>query len=393
MSDRHPHAVLRAIRTVLPDTVIEQHRVRDIFARQEGLSRLGQRLVATAFDASGIDTRHTVITDFGESGAAPDDTVVRGDAPIYIDPTSGSLQAPGTKARNDHYIAEAGPIFVEAARRTIHAAHGIDAADVTHVITVSCTGFFAPGPEYLIARDLALDPAVQRYHLGFMGCYAALPALRMAAQFCAADPDAVVMVVSVELCTLHLHASDDPDLIVANSLFGDAGVAGIVSRRPLGPGERGLQLDRSETAVTPIGEGDMAWTIGDEGFDMVLSTAVPQIIGEHIDAALRPLVAYEAELASAMNARRVGASVARWAVHPGGRSIVDKVEEALGLTAHQVAPSRDVLRTIGNVSSATVIVVMQRNLEHYAEPGDRLIALAFGPGLTVESTLTTVVAG
>lgn len=388
MNAHHPAAVLRAISTVLPDTVIEQGRVRDIFARQEGLSRLGQRLVATAFDSSGIDTRHTVITDFGDNNAD-----ARGAAPAYIDEATGALHAPGTKARNDHYIAAAGPMFVEAARRAIHAADGIEAADVTHVITVSCTGFFAPGPEYLIARDLGLDPAVQRYHLGFMGCYAALPALRMAAQFCAADPDAVVLVVSVELCTLHLHASDDPDLIVANSLFGDAGVAGIVSRRPLGAGERGLRVDRSETAVTPVGESDMAWTIGDEGFDMVLSTAVPQIIGEHISAALQPLVSPVPELASALAEDGLGRAVARWAVHPGGRSIVDKVEESLGLEPQQVAPSRDVLRTIGNVSSATVMVVMQRNLKAYAEPGDRLIALAFGPGLTVESTLMTVVTG
>ncbi|MFN3708022.1 type III polyketide synthase [Microcella sp.] len=388
MSHHHPRAVLRAISAVLPETVIEQQRVRDIFARQEGLSRLGQRLVATAFDSSGIDTRHTVITDFADDSATG-----RDGAPTYIDDATGALQAPGTKARNDHYIAAAGPIFVEAARRAIHAADGIDTADVTHVITVSCTGFFAPGPEYLIARDLGLDPAVQRYHLGFMGCYAALPALRMAAQFCDSDPNAVVLVVSVELCTLHLHASDDPDVIVANSLFGDAGVAGIVTRRPLGAGERGLQLDRSETAVTPVGEADMAWTIGDEGFDMVLSTAVPQIIGEHISAALGPLVAGDERLSRALDGDALGGSVARWAVHPGGRSIVDKVEEALRLEPHQVAPSRDVLRTIGNVSSATVLVVMQRNLEAYAEPGDRLIALAFGPGLTVESTLMTVVSG
>jgi predicted naringenin-chalcone synthase len=389
MSDHHPSAVLRGISSVLPETVIEQDRVRDIFVEQEGFSRLGQRLVATAFNASGIDTRHTVIADFAD----PADRPTANGAPTYIDDATGALQSPGTKARNDHYIAAAGPIFVESARRAIAAAGGIDASDVTHVITVSCTGFFAPGPEYLIARDLQLNPAVQRYHLGFMGCYAALPALRMAAQFCAADPEAVVLVVSVELCTLHLHASDDPDLIVANSLFGDAGAAGIVSRRPLVPGERGLQLDRSETAVTPVGESDMAWTIGDHGFDMVLSTAVPHIIGEHISGALWPLVAHEAELASALNAGVLGGAVARWAVHPGGRSIVDKVEESLHLAPHQVAPSRDVLRDVGNVSSATVMLVMQRNLEAYAEPGDRLVALAFGPGLTVESTLMTVVVG
>lgn len=376
--------ILRSLQQVLPPTVLDQTEVGEVFAEQEGLSRLGKRIVSTAFGVSGIETRRTVIAEL--DGELRDD-------PRYYDASTRQLLAPGTKARNDHYIAEAGPIFVEAARRAVEGAAGIEAADVTHVITVSCTGFFAPGPEYLIARELQLRPGVQRYHLGFMGCYAAMPALRMAAQLCDADPDAVVLVVSVELCTLHLRASDDPDLIVANSLFGDAGAAGIVTRRALGVGERGLALDRSETLVTPVGEGDMAWTIGDQGFDMVLSTAVPQIIGEHITDAIRPLLDHDAALAAALDDGAIGSSVARWAVHPGGRSIVDKVEESLRLDAHQVAPSRDVLRDIGNVSSATVMLVMQRNLEHYAEVGDRLIAIAFGPGLTVESALMTVVVG
>src|SRR5690606_29197615 len=125
---------------------------------------------------------------------------------IFYDRASGALLSPGTQSRNEIYAREATTLFVEAARRAVAADPEVTAADVTHVITVSCTGFHAPGPDYAIVRGLGLDQSVQRFHLGFMGCYASMPALRAAAQFCAADPDAVVLVVSVELCTLHLRS-------------------------------------------------------------------------------------------------------------------------------------------------------------------------------------------
>ena len=243
-------------------------------------------------------------------------------------------------------------------------------------------------------RELGLAESVQRYHLGFMGCYASMPALRAAAQFCAADPEAVVLVVSVELCTLHLRSSEDPDVIVASSLFADGAAAGIVTARPLADGVRGLRLDRFHTAIAPQGEQDMAWTIGDHGFEMVLSTAVPQIIGETIHEALRPL--YAADFAEAFEDGTIGSAVRHWAIHPGGRSILDRVQERLGLSALQLDPARETLRENGNMSSATVLFVLRRILEGTREGGgaavgDRVSAMAFGPGLTAESALMTVV--
>jgi alpha-pyrone synthase len=244
---------LRALQTVVPPTVLVQDQVRDIFAAQPGLSRLAQRLVTASFNLSGIDTRHTVIEEL-------------------------TLEQP-TK------------LFVEAGRRARAACPGLDPADITHVVTVSCTGFYAPGPDYMLVRELGLAPSTQRYHLGFMGCYAAMPALRTAKQFVEADPDAVVLVVSAELCSLHLRTSSDPDTIVASSLFSDGAAAGIVSSRLPVAGENALNLDFFETVITPVGEGDMAWKIGDEGFEMVLSSYVPHIIDEHIESALAPLFA------------------------------------------------------------------------------------------------------
>ena len=377
--------VLRSLQTIVPDTVLVQEQVRDVFAAQPDIGRLAQRIVSASFNGSGIDTRHTVIEELS--------TEVQTAEPVFYDRESGALLAPGTRVRNDVYTREASRLFVEVARRALDADPDLGPEDVTHVITVSCTGFHAPGPEYEIVRGLGLSDAVQRFHLGFMGCYASMPALRAASQFCIADENAVVLVVSVELCTLHLRSSEDPDTIVASSLFADGAAAGIVTARELPSVVPSLRLDGFHTAIVPEGEKDMAWTIGDSGFEMILSTAVPQIIGETIIGALRPLYGADDDLAEAFATGRIGERVRHWAIHPGGRSILDRVQERMGLSDRQLRPARDVLRENGNMSSATVLFVLKRILEREdALAGERVAAMAFGPGLTAESALLTVVA-
>lgn len=402
---------LRALQTVVPPTILIQEQVRDIFAAQPGLSRLAQRLVSTSFNVSGIETRHTVIAELTLDNDAAE--------PQFFDARQQLLLVPSTRVRNELYIQEATKLFVEAGRLALAACPDIRPEDVTHVVTVSCTGFYAPGPDYMLVRELGLKASTQRYHLGFMGCYAAMPALRTAKQFVEADPNAVVLVVSAELCSLHLRTSSDPDTIVASSLFSDGAAAGIVSARAPLPGEKALGLDLFETVITPVGEGDMAWKIGDEGFEMILSTYVPHIIDEHIEGALAPLFvrdrsitgqlaaplqadaalpAVDATLAAPVLTMAPPASLSsvieHWAIHPGGRSILDKTEAKLGLRADQLIPSRETLRTNGNMSSATILFVMKAILDGQATAdGERVCAMAFGPGLTVESGLMTVIEG
>lgn len=378
-------ALLRSLQTIVPDTVLAQDQVRDVFAAQPDVGRLAQRLIGASFNGSGIDTRRTVIEELSLSAQT--------DEPVFYDAASGLLLSPGTKQRNEIYVREASALFVEAARRAIDADPDVVASDITHVITVSCTGFHAPGPEYEIVRALGLADSVERYHLGFMGCYASMPALRAARQFCLADPEAVVLVVSVELCTVHLRSSEDPDLIVANSLFADGAAAGIVTARELPTPMPAVRLDGFHTAIAAEGEKDMAWTIGDKGFEMILSTKVPQIIGDTIIGAIRPLYAREGELAAAFDEGRVGDRVEHWAIHPGGRSILDRVQERLNLSDAQLSPARETLRENGNMSSATILFVIKRILDEGAQPGERMAAMAFGPGLTAESALMTVAVG
>src|SRR3712207_6381165 len=175
---------MRSIATAVPRTTFSQPVVRDVFASQPDLGRLGKRLISAAFDASGIERRHTVIEEL-DFEDRPGDSV-------FYDAASGRMLSPGTRVRNELYIAQAAPLFLEAGRKALEACPELRPEDVTHVITVSCTGFYAPGPDYQVVRELGLATTTQRYHIGFMGCYAAFPALRAAKSFCEADPDAVV---------------------------------------------------------------------------------------------------------------------------------------------------------------------------------------------------------
>lgn len=356
-------ASIIGIGTAVPDTRLTQDDVRDLFAAQPGLDRVARRIITAAFDHSAIDTRHTVLPELVSGGS------------VFVDAETRQIGMPATGVRNAIYSREAPELFAAAARDALQRAQ-VRADEVTHVVTASCTGFFAPGPEFRLVRDLGLAPTVSREHLGFLGCAAAIPALRSAARICATDPSALVLVVCAEICTIHLRSSSDPDQIVSSAVFADGAAAAVVTGAPATTVPH-LELDRFATAITDDGESAMGWTIGDHGFEMTLTAEVPRIVGREVKNALSPLLGE--------------GPVDLWAVHPGGRSILDRVEAACGLEGDALRHSRDVLRTYGNMSSATILFILQRMLADPATPdGARMLAVAFAPGLTVESTLLTV---
>ncbi len=356
-------ASIIGIGTAVPPTQLTQPAVRDLFAGQPGLDRVTRRIIGAAFDQSAIDTRHAVLPELVAGGSD------------FVDAETREIGMPPTGARNAVYAREAPLLFAAAARDALARAQ-VDAADVTHVVTASCTGFFAPGPEFRLVRELGLRTTVAREHLGFLGCAAALPALRSAARICAADPSALVLVVCAEICTIHLRSSPDPDQIVSSAVFADGAAAAIVTASPAA-GIPHLELDRFATAITDDGEQAMAWTIGDHGFEMTLTADVPRIVGREVAGALAPL--------------REEGPVDLWAVHPGGRSILDRVEAACELGPDALRHSRDVLRAYGNMSSATILFILQRMMADPANTdGARMLAVAFAPGLTVEAALLTV---
>jgi predicted naringenin-chalcone synthase len=353
-------ARILSIGTAVPGTAIPQDRLRDFFIAQPQATRLTQRYLGAAFDAAGIESRHTALP--GLNGAADG---------VFVD-DDGALLHPGTRVRNDLY-RDVAPSLAEDAVRSALGRGEIEPSAVTHLITVSCTGFFAPGIDYHLIRDVGLPVTVERSHLGFIGCAAALPALRLASQIIAGRPEAVVLVVCVELCSLHVTDTSDADQVVAASVFADGAAAALLTgHRGTGhPG--GLDLERFATALTDEGESDMAWTIGDNGFEMTLSAEVPRIIGREIRDAVATFLG-------------AAPTPSIWAVHPGGRSVLDRVEKGLDLPPDALQRSRGVLRDYGNMSSATILFILQRLLEDPEVTGT-IAALAFGPGLTVESAL------
>ena len=328
-----------------------------------------RRLIRALYRKSGIDKRHSVITKFDDE--SPD--------AFFQRQPDGTLQEPGTAFRNDIFIESSQPLVVEAARRVIENCPGINPSDITHVVTVSCTGFYNPGPDYYVVTELGLAETTQRYHLGFMGCYAVFPALRMAKQFCQADPQAVVLVISLELCSLHLQLSGGEDSMLANSLFADGVAAALVSSNTPQAGQACFELGDFCSALIPSGKEDMAWSIGDRGFDIALSSYVPKIIAANINDIL------DKALTTAQIQQK---DINLWAVHPGGKAIVDKVQQCLELSPDQVSASRQTLKEYGNMSSATILFVLKQLLQQSsASTSQQVCAMAFGPGLTVELAL------
>ncbi len=360
-------AYLHQISTALPEFCYTQDFARDCMKSWTEVNRT-QRIIQSIYDRSGIDCRYSACGDF-----------VPGREPQLFKPgPDGIPVSPGTGERNALYATASRELAVRLARKTLEAAPEFSPQDITHIIFTSCTGFANPGPDFHIIRELGLSQRVERYTLGFMGCYAAFPTLRMAAQFCEANPKAVVLVMCLELCSLHLQMSDRPDNILANSLFGDGAAAAIISARKPRPGRPAFRVCDFSSSLIPSAEQDMAWEIGNHGFQMVLSSYVPDIIGSNIRQLLSDTLG---------PAGMALEDITEWAVHPGGRAILDRVEDSLGLGKQALDASRTVLRDHGNMSSATVMFVLKELLDSAETDQALTCALAFGPGLTVETAV------
>lgn len=274
---------------------------------------------------------------------------------------------PSTAHRMKRFEATAPDLAVQA---TEALDLGDRTRDITHVIVTSCTGLAAPGIDLLLVQRLGLNPSVERTVVGFMGCYAAVNALKLARHVVRSEPAAVVLVVSIELCTLHLQQSADLQQLLSFLVFGDGCAAALVSSQA-----QGLALDSFKALLAPENADQITWKVRDQGFDMVLSGGVPASLG----------VALRAGRDVILGSNSVE-DIDLWAVHPGGRSVLDAVETALELDDKALATSRDVLRQNGNMSSATILFVL-RDLMVRAEPGMRGCGMAFGPGLTAETLL------
>jgi predicted naringenin-chalcone synthase len=340
---------INAIGTAVPGHDI--HHAFIDWAHERVEDRKARALFDRMAARSGIAHRWSVL---------PDDRSPVAAGGFYADPA-----LPGTGARMALY-GEHAPALAMAAIADL--AKGADLSGITHLVVASCTGFVAPGIDQIIAARLGLDGSVERLLVGFMGCYAAVAALRSARHIVRSDPAARVLVVTVELSTLHLSATPEIEPLLAMLQFGDGAAAALVTAQ-----EAGFAIDAPFAANLPESNHLITWTIGDQGFAMHLSGEVPVRIGHALaDPAL------VATMTGGLEPGRIDG----WAVHAGGRSILDAVEKGLGLGDDALTSSRAVLQAFGNMSSATLMFVLARMLG--GPPVGRGVALAFGPGLAAE---------
>jgi predicted naringenin-chalcone synthase len=320
------------------------------------------------------------------------------EASAFYPTRSAGGPPPSTATRMATYRQAAAPLASAAVTAMLGHIPRFDRQRITHLIVTSCTGFYAPGPDVDLVTGLRLSPSVARTVIGFQGCHAGITGLRLADAICCADAQSIVLLVCVELCTLHFQLDPSDDNLLANSLFGDGACAAlVVAEHPDEPLEvvdavgavdaidagegsrRRISVLRSGSWLKPGSTDEMAWTVGDQGFEMGLSALVPRLLEGDVAGFLRRALALgTSELAA----------LSFWAVHPGGPAILDRIERGLGLEPHLLEPSRSILRDFGNMSSPTVLFVLDRVWSGMSgQPGRRGVALAFGPGLTLEGLL------
>lgn len=339
--------VLTGRGTAVPAPMPQQALWDDFFDRHYDGSDLARRI----WQRAGVDVRHGV-----------------------VDPRQEDVSAWGTGARMRRFVEEAMPLGKEALTSCMAQA-GLAADDIDALTVVSCTGYATPGLDILLARDLGLPADVQRVHVGHMGCYAAIPGLATVADAAAARRQTSLM-LCLELTSLHVQpASNDAEQMVAHALFSDAAAAVAV----VPDATAGLEVvdfvARTDVARSAL----MTWDVTDLGFRMGLSPQVPDVLAVHVADVVGELLAR-----NGLTVEGVGG----WAVHPGGPRIVDVVAERLGLPDEHVATSREVLRTNGNCSSATVLLILDRMLsDGVVGASDHVVAMAFGPGLTLYAAL------
>ncbi|TPI21810.1 type III polyketide synthase [Mesorhizobium sp. B3-2-1] len=347
------HAYINRIATAVPEHEVHQFYLR--FAASmlaDNRRRVFERMAGLA----GIEKRYSCF--------AP---AVDPEGP-FVDRAGTFARGafPGTAARMAMYC-DAAPDLAQKGVDGLHLGH--DASRITHLIVTSCTGFSAPGMDLELVRRCGLPDGVERTMVGFMGCYAAVNALKLARHIARSEPRAKVLLVNIELCTVHLRQTTELEKLLSFCLWGDGCAAALVTAEP-----PGIELDSFHCLVAHERRELMRWDIRDHGFDMVLSGQVPAAIHE----------ALLGNQDTILDGRPTD-SIDLWAVHPGGRSVLDAVEGALKLASGALTPSREVLRRYGNMSSATVMFVLQEMLK---QPSGLLgCGMSFGPGLTAETML------
>lgn len=322
--------------------------------------RMG-RIFRALYAKTKIEKRHSVLKDFNPQCEAP-----------------SLFKNPKIEPKVEERLAVFDLKATDLAKKAIEEClQGFEKNEITHLITVSCTGMSAPGIEIQLKQKLGLNATVQTHAVNFVGCYAFFPALKMANAFIQANPKSKVLIVTVELCTLHFQNKDSDDHLLSNSLFSDGAAACLVQSEV--HNKICLKLNNTGQLLIPKGGNDMAWNIHSEGFLMKLSSYIPQLVDEGIkeliESMIRPMELSKNE-------------INHWAIHPGGRKILEVCEQELQLNNNELRASYSTLKKYGNMSAPTILFVLKELLSNdKVSNGEKVFACGFGPGLTLEASL------
>lgn len=353
-----------SIATAVPAFRHQQKDILHFMQEAYGLDEVEKRKLAFLYNLSGIETRYSVIADYGADKNGW--TFIPKDGTAF----------PSLEERMKLYQQHAIPLSKQAIEQCINGK--ISPQQITHLITVSCTGMAAPGLDLELMEAMNLHSNIYRTSINFMGCYAAIHALKMAKMICDSMPNSNVVIVATELCTLHFQQEYSLDNAASSLLFADGSVAVLVSNCIASAQSICLQHFYSKVAFR--GKNEMSWKLSSKGFLMTLSGYVPQLIEEDIAGLVD----------EALEQQNISKEdVTHWCIHPGGRKIVDSIQKKLSLTEDDVKYSRSILAKYGNMSSATILFVLKEMMEDETATAKNIFGVAFGPGLTMETFIAT----
>ncbi len=352
-----------SIGTALPKYCHPQQDILQFMQRAYRLNENDARKLAFLYKQSDIQNRYSVLPDF----VKPEEEWE------FID--AGGAERCLT-SRMNLFQSHALALSVNAIKDCIDGF--IDTKQITHLITVSCTGMSAPGLDLQITEDLQLSNKVFRTSVNFMGCYAAIHAMKIGKMICDTTPNANVVIVCTELCTIHFQKSFTLDNASSSLLFGDGSAALLLSNSTSSPNS--LQLNSFYAEVAYKGRDDMSWQICNTGFLMKLSAYIPQLIQEDIAGLVQNALD---------EAGMVQSDITHWCIHPGGRKILEVIQSKLGLSVEDLSCSKSVLSKYGNMSSPTILFVMKEIMNATATAPANVFGVAFGPGLTMETFIAS----
>jgi predicted naringenin-chalcone synthase len=362
-------AHITSIGTAVPKYKSDQMDIASFMAKAHQFINGKEQKLFSLYKATRIETRYSVIADYSSKSGN-----------TFFPDTPTLEPFPTTNDRMDIYKKEALGLSKRAISECLDLVKHVSTNDITHIITISCTGMYAPGLDIELIHELDLPANTKRTAINFMGCYAAINGLKVADAICRADDHAKVLMVAVELCTIHFQKEATDDNLFANALFGDGAAAVLIEGQV--SGGLSLSLEKFVCALDANSSDDMAWKIGDFGFEMKLSSYVPAVIKNGIKRLTKDLMY---ELSN-------DADIDYYAIHPGGKKIIDVIQEELALSPDHTCYSREVLKNYGNMSSPTVLFVLKSIMDSLTDKdkGKHILSFAFGPGLTLEGSLLKI---